>query len=113
MLVRKLNRDLNGFPQSKATGFGLDVLQLVPHRLGYVLLDQGLLGLDVGEVLGPGARQDWSRAGHQGVDGEHVTGYERNTQQDFFLLYKKLTEFSIQVMSRKSPLEKFPNDCKL
>ena len=48
-LVIKLNRDLNGFPQSEATGLGLHGLDFVPSLLGDVLGHQGVGRLDDGE----------------------------------------------------------------
>ena len=79
MLIWKLNRDLNGFPQSEATGLSFDVLQLRPDLPRDIFLHQGLLGFDVREVSGSRGRQCRGGGAHERVDSEHVAGYKRGT----------------------------------
>ena len=75
MLVWKLNRDLDCFPESEATGLRLDVLQGRPDLSRHIFLHQGLLGLDVGEIFRSSLGvMGWSKATHQRVNSEQVTG---------------------------------------
>ena len=50
VLVVELNGASAGLGDGKAAGLGLDVLDLVPSLLGHVLGDQGVGGLDDGEL---------------------------------------------------------------
>merc|ERR1719418_26168 len=50
VLVVELNGTGAGLGDGEATGLGLDVLDLVPSLLGHVLGDQGVGGLDGGEL---------------------------------------------------------------
>jgi len=50
MLVVELNGTGTSLGNGEATGLGLNVLDFVPSLLGHVLGDQGVGGLDDGEL---------------------------------------------------------------
>ena len=75
MLVWKLNRDLNCFPESEATRLSLDVPQGRPDLSRHIFLHQGLLGPDAGEIFRSSLQvMGWGRATHQRVNSEQMTG---------------------------------------
>jgi len=74
MLIGKMNRNLDGFPECKSRGFSFNISQLIPFLSGHILFNQRLLGFDVGEVPWSHFKGCcWGWGWHEGIDRQHVT----------------------------------------